>query len=95
MEEQIAFKIVSGFYKDITYVQGETVRIKNILLEEINIVSSLIYITEASKNFKRMISSNIEFDAIFTGLSRIDKCPMFKIDVNIIRDSKINKILDE
>lgn len=83
----ISFKLVSGFYHNLTYSSGEVVN-----LDFSKITESDIRWFEDSDNIKYILGETV--DVIYNGKSRIDGSPMFLIDIDKeSRDIMIRNLL--
>ncbi len=85
----IPFKILSGFYHNITYSNGETV---NLDFSKVNKSDIQWFSNDIPINIEIILSEKI--DVIYNGISIIDGSPIFMIDIDKeLRDIMIKNIL--
>lgn len=96
----ILFKIKSGYYYNLTYSTNDQIDFdpKLLLTSDIELIRDL----EGKINYKSMIDiediliNENKIQGYFVSNSRVDKCPVFKIDLEKeIRDNKIKNIINE
>lgn len=83
----IKFKIISGYYQNITYE----------LEKEYNFTNLKKYDIELYKVEEPYLDINIYniLKAKYIGISLVDRNPIFLITKDLIRDSKLEKLLKE
>lgn len=93
----MVIKIINGYYKNLTYNLDSTYSFDKSKLKR----SDYKFVTTTpidSNNLEeslvsRHLESNLNFDGKHIGLSRIDNCPIFKIDALTIRQNRIDELL--
>jgi len=93
----VAFKIISGYYHNLTYSSGEVVTFSFKMLKEsdIKFIISMQEMTEEELNLRRyLIESKNSFTATYSSNSKIDGYPIFIVDIRSeVRDAIINELL--
>jgi hypothetical protein len=86
----VHFKIIEGYYKNITYNSNSVYSFDGTKIKRGNI---RFISTDDNALFENHLNSNIGFEAKYIGISRIDSCPMFSIDENDLRNNRIDTLL--
>jgi hypothetical protein len=88
-----AFKIISGYYHNITYIEDQEVvfNFKMLRKSDIEFVVSMGGLSKKEIKFREYLKG--QFSAKYTSRSRIDGSPMFIVDISQVRNIIIDELL--
>jgi hypothetical protein len=91
----MVIKIISGYYRNLTYNLDSTYTFDKSKLKrsDYKFVAALESNNLEESLISKHLESNLNFDGKHLGLSRIDNCPIFKIDALTIRQNRIDELL--
>lgn len=91
-----AFKIISGYYHNLTYIEDQEVvfNFKMLRKSDIEFVVSMEGLSKKEIKFREyLFESKGQFSAKYTSRSRIDGSPMFIVDISQVRNIIIDDLL--
>lgn len=99
----ILFKIINGYYSNITFSENEEVIFDSSLIKDGDIIflnqlenNSKEDLSESIKRFQEVLNTKITFNSKFIGLSKLDNFSIFLLDIKQnYREIKINNIINE